>query len=70
MTPLDQRLTEEYEALFNQPNADQVLLAAQWLLDVAKNQRMEIFYVQQNLGWPIKVVRTAAQMVNAVHVLD
>lgn len=70
MNSKDQQLTQEYEALFNHPNADQVLLAAQWLIDVAKDQRTEIFYVQQNLGWPIKVVRTAAQMVNAVHVLD
>lgn len=56
--------TNQYELMFNKDDANRARVAAMWLILVAKDKEQEIFQEQQNLGWPLNVVRAAARMVS------
>ena len=60
-----ERITD-YENWFEFDQDNQAYIAAKFITNFTKSDRAEIFQRQQNLGWPNKVVRAAAQMESAI----
>ena len=60
-----ERITD-YENWFEFEQDDQAYIAAKFITNFTKSERTKIFQQQQNLGWPKKVVRAAAQMESAI----
>ena len=56
----------DYENWFVFNQDDQAYIVAKFITNFTKSERAEIFQQQQNLGWPKKVVRAAAQMESAI----
>jgi hypothetical protein len=56
----------DYENWFAADQDNQAYIAAKFITNFTKSDRAEIYQYQQNLGWPKKVVRAAAQMESAI----
>ena len=62
----NESIINNYESKFNASPDSKVYIAAKFITNFTKYDRAEMYQEHQNLGWPKKVVRAAAQMESAI----